>query len=280
MVRSLESERGIPLALDAISKRAQPKSGQKTTVTVLARYNFLLDEESLPKAKFRAAFPKLDITWMTVHGAKGKEADYVVTLGLVKGKNGFPSEKVTDAFLEFLLPEQEAFRFAEERRLFYVAITRARHRVYLVYNPLLASTFIKELINNSYSVCTTEFDEALVHADVADMACPRCKTGDLVPRKGENSIFIGCNNYPYCRYTEQSCPQCSDLMQRDGRFKVCTNDACGGVVPICPKCNAEMTMRNGRYGEFWGCRNYHGDSGFTCKHTENQIIFPTKSTKP
>ena len=277
VIRVLDTEKGLQFALNSINKQAEPRHGKRTTVLVLARYNFHLNEESISRARLRMAFPKLDISLMTVHGAKGKEADYVVVLGLIKGKHGFPSEKVTDAILEFLLPKQEPFRFAEERRLFYVALTRARHRVYLIYNPLMASSFVKELANENYPICKTEFDESLLHPDMANVCCPSCKTGNLVPRKGENGSFIGCNNFPYCKYTEDPCPQCDDLMQRDGRFKICVNSKCGGVVPICPDCGAEMVRRNGPYGSFWGCRNYRRNSDFICTHTEKRITFPIYS---
>ena len=276
LVRVLDVEKGLQLALDAINAKAQPKTGKKSSVMVLARYHFLLNESSLSRSTLQTTFPRLDITLMTVHAAKGKEADYVVMLGLIKGKHGFPSEQITDALLEFLLPEQEAFRFAEERRLFYVALTRARHRVYLVYNPLMASAFVKELVNTRYPICTTEFDDALVHPDIADVPCPTCKSGNLIPRKGRNGSFAGCNHFPYCRYTEQSCPQCDNLMQRSGRFKICTNNKCDAVTPICPSCNAEMVRRNGPYGHFWGCRNYRRNSDFICTHTEQQISFPAR----
>jgi DNA helicase-4 len=274
LVRVLELERGLRLALEAISRHARPKPDEKTSVLVLARYNFLLDD-----CRTDMTVSTLDITFMTVHAAKGKEADYVVTLGLEKGKYGFPSEQETDAILEFLLPGNEAFPFAEERRLFYVALTRARHRVYLVYNPLIASNLIKELVNQEYPICSNEFDAAVVHGDVADVPCPHCKTGNLIPKTGKNGTFIGCNNFPYCQYTERPCPQCGDLMQREGRFKVCTNEVCEGIEPTCPDCGAAMVQRHGPYGVFWGCLNYRRDSDFICTHTENRIAFPTKAIK-
>ena len=154
LVRTSDPNKGLQLALAAITDRLRQGSDRKNSVLVLARYNFLIDGWNSPdeKRRARARFPKLDIAFMTVHSAKGKEADYVVTIGVEKGKNGFPSEKETDSILEFLLPEKEAFPFAEERRLFYVALTRARHRVYLVYNPLIASSFIKELTLQRYLI--------------------------------------------------------------------------------------------------------------------------------
>ena len=92
---------------------------------------------------------------MTVHASKGKEADYVIVLGMNRGKYGFPSQIATEPILESLLPEPETFPDAEERRLFYVALTRARDHVYLIYDPREASDFVVELLTpGSYPVIT------------------------------------------------------------------------------------------------------------------------------
>ncbi|MFZ4701310.1 MAG: topoisomerase DNA-binding C4 zinc finger domain-containing protein, partial [Candidatus Methylumidiphilus sp.] len=232
-----------------------------------------------PKFKhdLQVLFPNFDINNITVHAAKGKEADYVIILGMEKGKFGFPSEMESDALLEFLLPENEPFMFAEERRLFYVALTRARHRVYLVYNPLMTSKFIKELIKGEeYPICTDEFDETMLDSAIEDVLCPVCKEGSLIPKtnRKNGSLFVGCNNYPYCKYTERPCPRCNGLMQRQGRFKVCTDNNCKEMQPICPKCGAVMVQRQSHYGPFWGCINYRRNSDFVCNHTENRIEFP------
>ena len=283
LVRVLDADKGLRLALGTIRERSIAKSRKKTSVLVLARYNFVLDQWNSPAARRRLKdeFPMTDISLMTVHSAKGKEADYVITVGLEKGKHGFPSEKETDSILEFLLPESETFPFAEERRLFYVALTRARHRVYLVYNPLMASSFIKELTNKGYLICSDEFPKDSVYRDIPDVSCPSCADGSLVPRTSKSGPFIGCNHYPYCKYTERTCPQCVDPMpmKRVERFKVCINEKCGEVQPICPSCGAVMVKRNGPYGTFWGCLNYRTNSDFVCTHTENQILVPARLEK-
>ncbi|MCY4529156.1 MAG: UvrD-helicase domain-containing protein, partial [Chloroflexi bacterium] len=64
----------------------------------------------------------------TVHRAKGRESDYLVVLDLKDGRWGFPSKVEDDPLLELVLPPASGggYPFAEERRLFYVAMTRAR----------------------------------------------------------------------------------------------------------------------------------------------------------
>ncbi|MHB1344376.1 MAG: UvrD-helicase domain-containing protein [Thermoleophilia bacterium] len=276
LVRVVDRERGLDLALRAIV--AHEGISEDTSVLVLARFHFVYERlvEKESKRSRAAAFPTLDVSFTTVHAAKGKEADYVVVVGLGRGKWGFPCEKMSDPLLEFLLPAEEAFAHAEERRLFYVALTRARQRVYLIYDPMEASGFVRELAKDGYPVATDEFDPDDVLPDIPEVPCPHCSTGSLVLRMGKHGAFVGCNNFPYCTHTEPACPECGALMRREGRFKACTGDACPAVEPICPRCGAVMVMRDGPYGPFWGCRNYRANSEFMCTHTEKHIVLPEK----
>ena len=71
---------------------------------------------------------------MTVHAAKGLEFDHVYVLRLVS--RGFPAgekPRVLEFPAELMKEEQPqgSFHIQEERRLFYVAVTRARHRLTL-----------------------------------------------------------------------------------------------------------------------------------------------------
>ena len=77
-------------------------------------------------------YPGLEFTYKTVHRSKGLEADYVVVLGLCSGKYGFPAEITDDPLLDLVLAAPEAHPNAEERRLLYVAITRARRHTFLL----------------------------------------------------------------------------------------------------------------------------------------------------
>src|SRR5690606_31381682 len=151
-------------------------------------------------------YPKLKIERLTFHASKGKEADYVVVMGLEVGRHGFPSTKETHPLLNALLAPEEPFKFAEERRLFYVASTRARHRVYLITDMSVASDFPKELINQSYQVELDEFRTDLNQQHADELSCPACGSGTMVPRLGSSSSFYGCSNYPLCTHTDPGCP--------------------------------------------------------------------------
>lgn len=273
LIRAVRDEDGLNMALEAISSCASYGADGVSSVLVLGRYNFTVDEwrTSSEKRRLKLQYPSLSIDFMTVHSAKGKEADYVVVLGLDRGKHGFPSEKPTDPILAWMLPPTETYPLAEERRLFYVALTRARHRVYLVHNPMNASAFVEELRGKDpgYPVCTDEVAVELMCAEVPHVDCPECSSGALVPRSGPYGVFVGCNNYPYCRHKEKPCPQCEALMRSNGRSRTCTNPACGASMPICPKCGAAMVERSGPYGRFWGCSNYGQGADFVCTYKIN-----------
>ena len=113
--------------------------GSGHTLLVLGRYNS-------SKKPLRGKKPWEEFS--TVHSAKGREADYVVVLDLKDGRWGFPSRIEDNSLLRLVLPpdSEKPYPFAEERRLFYVAMTRARIGAYLITNPDRPSTFVTELL--------------------------------------------------------------------------------------------------------------------------------------
>lgn len=137
---------------------------------------------------------RINIQFLTVHKAKGLEADIIIILNCNSGKYGFPSEMSDDEVLNLLLSEADQFENGEERRLFYVAMSRAKERVYFVADSSFKSKFITEL--------------EVVSGQSTNKKCPICKTADIVLRKtgstrtGNEYRFYGCTNYLYgCDYT-------------------------------------------------------------------------------
>ncbi|HAB23452.1 MAG TPA: DNA helicase IV [Pantoea sp.] len=113
---------------------------QDERVLLLARYHHLRPDV-LDKAKTR--WPKLNLDFMTIHASKGQEADFVILLGLQAGKEGFPAEARESVIEQGLLPQPEDFPDAEERRLAYVALTRARQQVWMLYDREQPSRFVE-----------------------------------------------------------------------------------------------------------------------------------------
>jgi len=92
--------------------------------------------------------PNLKISFLTVHKSKGLEADNVILLNMEKNLLGFPNLISSDPVLSLVLSNHEDYEYAEERRLFYVAITRTKNRTYLIAPEKHYSPFLDELINN------------------------------------------------------------------------------------------------------------------------------------
>ena len=137
--------------MDAISRLLSQVAAEQpqASLYILSRFRFSLPDESQLTA-WRKRFPTLNIAAQTLHGAKGKEADHVILLGLSRGKYGFPPEQNATALLDLLLPQAESFPYAEERRLFYVGLTRARQQVFLLADLQIPSAFVKELTGGGY----------------------------------------------------------------------------------------------------------------------------------
>lgn len=90
-------------------------------------------------------YPKLDITFMTAHASKGLGYDNVI---VVNGRNetyGFPSKIEDDPVLSLVIKEDKSMQYAEERRLFYVAMTRTKNRVYFIAPEKNPSEFLLEI---------------------------------------------------------------------------------------------------------------------------------------
>lgn len=126
-----------------------------------------------------------DIPFLSVHSAKGLEADSVILVNCNQGAYGFPSLIEDDPILDFVLSKNEAYPFAEERRLFYVAMTRAKKNMYILYDQKRPSPFIGEF---------------LMKIERGSYLCPKCLDGKMVAIKdgvttnGENFRSFVCSN--------------------------------------------------------------------------------------
>ncbi len=137
-------EQGEEIPIAKILADCQSLLSQKSPMScmILARFHHQLPSDSL-LAQWQYDYPMMTFRAMTIHAAKGSEADMVIVLGVDSGEYGLPSEKLEG--LDWFEQEKEDYPYASERRVFYVALTRARERVYLCYQPSNPSCFIEEL---------------------------------------------------------------------------------------------------------------------------------------
>ena len=259
-------------------KKSPDRRPSPASVYFLARFWFQLPSKA-DLERLQIKYPLLTLESQSFHASKGKEADYVIILGLNKGAQGFPSEKTTPALLDALLAKPEAYAYAEERRLFYVALTRAKHRVYIIADMSEASCFVKELIDqHADNITLDEFASDANQALVDEINCLVCQTGTLKKRSGKFGDFYACSHFPRCEYKESACEKCASptTRQRFTGFKLCLNNGCNNLTPTCEKCNADMVLRAGKNGKFWGCKNFKGNEPTSCKQSidEAKIQWP------
>jgi DNA helicase-4 len=122
-----------------------------------------------------------------VHKSKGLEADYVIVADVNKGKYGFPCEITDDLILALVLSHAEQYENAEERRLFYVALTRTRNDVYLLATDGILSDFIVELADKGYAV---DFIDRPNQMKLE--RCFKCGIGRLEFHEGRHGRFREC----------------------------------------------------------------------------------------
>jgi len=178
------------------------------SVYVIGRYNFDIQRIKNRNRAFTVSFSNglikyvipdgtykgktLEMHFITAHKAKGLEADYAILINCNSGKYGFPSGKADDPILNLLLSSSDQFENGEERRLFYVAMTRTKKHVVFITNKYRKSKFIREIQDET---------------EDNTLRCPRCGNGELVKRSGVGYLFYGCTNWAYgCTYSTSKPP--------------------------------------------------------------------------
>lgn len=172
------------------------------SILILGRYGFSYKSlVSNSNGRIRCASNRSDevslnicdrkCNFLTVHKAKGLEADVVIILSCCSDIHGFPSNISDDPILNYLLSASDTFEFAEERRLFYVAITRARKHTHIMFDSKAPSIFISEFQN-------------IPESEI----CPVCGIGQRIvknqgiAKSGHPYITYVCSNNEGCDYLE------------------------------------------------------------------------------
>lgn len=178
--------------LGGIAEQWRTDAKPRLKALVLWRYNYLDPFEGrIPK------FEHLEVEAFSFHRAKGLEADYTILIDVSEGDYGVPSRIEDDELLHLVIPEPETFPYAEERRLFYVALTRASRGVFLLTNADQPSRYIDELGDIAGKEIRFEGVDGQ-----ALPSCPKCSAGYLVERRSnKRAAFLGCSRYPECKHS-------------------------------------------------------------------------------
>ena len=168
----------------------------------------------------------IKLIYNTIHGAKGLDAQNVIIMDINKGHkfpwtNGFPNKRLNDG----ILPSEYFFntskdKYSEEKRLFYVALTRSKNKVYLCADKENRSGFIDDLLeitkNEENSLICKEFDfsdesnpffsyKSLIKEERlknlykrTKIKCPKCEKGFINVYSINDSKFISCSDFDNC----------------------------------------------------------------------------------
>ncbi len=216
--------------------------------------------------------PDLKIEFRTVHKSKGLEADYVVVLNLNNQINGFPNKIDNDPVLDFVNHiEDEDIDYPEERRLFYVALTRTKNDVYLFARSTRPSEFVKQIKNkegvekldytfsNQDIILINSLLEKRFEVVETNNICPKCGKGivNLIINNERGTSYFRCSKF--CgwgaKYHNNKYDDGTRKIQYIEYAKVCPR--CGGMLVVKPN------SLDGTY--FLGCTSYR-DTG--CRETK------------
>lgn len=245
-----EMARSIETVLTDLLNYKKAEGKDPGSILLLGRYGF--DGDHLERTglfeyinrtnKVRSVkYPQLDITFMTAHSSKGLGYDDVI---VINGKNetyGFPTKVEDDPVLSLVIKGDRSIDYAEERRLFYVAMTRTKNRVFFVAPEANPSEFLLELKQSYKNVKLLGDWNEEEPVSIAKKPCPLC--GYPMQFKYKRSYGLRLyictnepeicgfmtNNYQAGKLSIQKCDKCRDgyLIVKQGRdkdfFLGCTN---------------------------------------------------------
>ncbi|MFX1346073.1 MAG: UvrD-helicase domain-containing protein [Promethearchaeota archaeon] len=208
------------------------------------------------------------VRFYSAHKSKGSESQHVILTDMTSGLYGFPCEIQDSSVMELAKRFESDGFIDEERRLFYVALTRCKKFLYIYSKEQSNSVFLNEI--NPYLMrlrldSTQRWDEGLSDymksfikgiLPETPISCPNCDSF-LVKRTGSKGKFLGCSRYPKCNYTQDL----ESLSERYEDKKILTVNA---LPRFCEQCGNPLTIRKGPYGGFLGCTKYP-----KCKYTFN-----------
>lgn len=174
--------------------QAANNAAKKTKVLILGRYR---SDEPYMLGNWQRRFgDRLDISYKTVHASKGLEAEHVFLVNMIGGNRGFPSQLEDDPVLQIAMPAPDPYPVAEERRLFYVALTRASRDIRIYTTLDKPSSFVNELQTMEKIPVEAIDGEAAI-------PCPKCHQGVMKVRNGKYGPFLSCSAFPKCDHKQK-----------------------------------------------------------------------------
>lgn len=263
---SVENDQVLETRVAQVIKKIRDNDAEGS-IAVLARYRYLLKnaEDQLKDERQNLE----GIKFWTFHGSKGLEADYCILIGFFQGKTGFPNQNKEEAIVEALLPSLDSFPHSEERRLMYVALTRAKKKCYIIADPKAPSEFINEMLSPRYQlhIASSSFEEKYRSV----FKCPLCTPGYFRMQTGKFGNFYSCTSGSVCPSKPRICEKCESPSLDTRHKSTCNNPNCNHYIMICDKCARPMKLRESKSGKFWGCSGF-GIKDDQCKNTRKSDL--------
>ena len=194
-----ENDQNLALVIERIGEDSKDPS---KSLRVLARY-----VNNLPPKKYVENLWEGPVDISSIHAAKGLEADYVVVMDMVQDFRGFPSTIEDDPVMRLVMPGKDLHQHVEERRLFYVALTRARRETHLISPVSAPSLFTLEMLKDGLGV-HVGLDNS------KNRECPSCKSGRILVSNNAGGSY--CSNIPLCDFISPPCLKCQKPMTYTG----------------------------------------------------------------
>jgi DNA helicase-4 len=243
-------------------------SNKEHTILLIGRYNFDAERigdtpyfsyDSLNNVIICNMYPKIRLEFLTAHSSKGLGFDDVIIINAIDHVYGFPSQIEIDPVLQLVINVDASIDYAEERRLFYVAMTRTKNRVYIIAPEKKTSEFVTELIRDYENVKL----EGVLQENIKEFkhnTCPICGYPLTLKYKPSYGLKLYiCTNEPEA---------CGFM----------TNNLRGGKMSIgkCPKClDGYMIVKGTKRNDesvFLGCTNYTTE-GNGCDYSMSKVRY-------
>ncbi|MDD2518702.1 MAG: UvrD-helicase domain-containing protein, partial [Bacilli bacterium] len=248
---SFEKRKSQITAIDECITKIVEEYGKDTAILLIGRYNFdkyhLIGSDlfyEYEQDKIRAINnPNVDITFLTAHSSKGLGFDNVIIINGSEGVYGFPSQIKNDPIMDIIAVKDNSFKFAEERRLFYVALTRTKNKVYIIAPNSNPSSFLTEIKDYPNVLVTNAVKSEF---GVRDDICPNCKhplIKDLNNHLNISNLYVCTNEKEMCGFKTNSLK-------------------CKKNITTCNKCdNGFLVVKQNSKDKsyFMGCTNYKDD---------------------
>jgi len=261
-----------------LNKYASEKEYKKKNLLILSRYNY--NFKSLKK-EFTDYIIETwgkngKVSFNTCHSSKGSEEDIVLIISMTSNFLAFPSNIVDDPVLNLVKTAKEnEYLHAEERRLFYVAMTRAKHHTHILCDAIYPSVFALEIANKKYKTQVFHDHDNLI-------PCTQCGKGYVINKTKDDSKspFYQCSRADICDFIGAAC-SCGGLIFRnkvEGTNKdiaKCSNKSCEIIHKACKGCKLGIMVKrqskDNSFNTFMSCHRYP-----KCKYKENIKINNTK----